>query len=85
MGKLIEEYHRLKERDYILDFRYPDQEERNKLKIIHRDMTEAERSRLNQRTKGLEQLLIDLENGNINSEDIDDSIKQKLEELLMKK
>ena len=71
--------------NYVLDFKYPNQEEREKLKIVHRDMSEAERKRLTKRTESLEQLLLDLENGNINPEDIDDSIKQKLEKYLMKK
>ena len=85
MDRLIEEFNRLKEQSYELQFRYPTKEEREKLKIIHRDMTVQDRKRLDNRQQSLAMLLEDLNSGAINPEDLDDDILRKLQELLLKK
>ena len=83
MDKLTDEFKRLKDKDYVLDFKYPNKEEREKLKIVHRDMTDAERKKLDKQRKGLEQLTLDLESGKINPEDIDEELIEKLQKLLL--
>jgi superfamily I DNA and RNA helicase len=85
MDKLVEEFDRLKEKNYELHFRYPTKNEREKLKIIHRDMTVQERKRLDERKKGLAELLDDLESGMMNIEDLDEDMIRKIKKLLLKK
>ena len=83
MEEVIKEYEKLKERDFELRFTYPTQEQRKLLQIVHRDMTEAERKRLNSRQKNLENLLTDIESGTVHIEDLDERIVAKLRQVLM--
>lgn len=85
MLQLIKEYETLKEKNFELSFRYPTEEQRKQLKIIHRDLTSDERKRLETREKGLGDLVADLEAGNIHPEDLDEGLKEKLRKLLLKK
>lgn len=85
MRHLIKEYETLKEKNFELHFRYPTEAQRKELKIIHRDLTSKDRKLLEDRKKGLGDLLADLEAGNIHPEDLDEGLKTKLTELLMKK
>lgn len=85
MQSLIDEFNTLKELNFELNFRYPTQNEREKLSIVHRDMTDAERNRLINRKKDFRELINDLENGNIKPEDLDDDLIVKLGELLKKR
>lgn len=85
MDRLKAEFDRLKSNDFELRFRYPTREEREKLRIVHRDMTEQERKRLASTKKGLAELLDGLESGVITPEDLDEKVLQKLERLLLKK
>lgn len=74
---LQKEYEKVKEKDFTLDFKYPTEEEREKMKVVNRDMTYAERSRVNQarkEAKSLEKLL----GGEVNIADIPDEIRLAL-------
>lgn len=84
MDRLIEEFNHLKNANFELRFRYPTKEERKKLEIIHRDMTKQDRKRLDERKKGLAQILHDLETGAMNPEDLDEGMLEKLKKLLLK-
>lgn len=84
MKELIQEYERLKERTFELQFTHPTKEQREQLKIVHRDMTTVERKRLKSREKDLSELLADLESGNVHPEDLDEGLMARLRELLMK-
>ena len=85
MDRLVEEFERLKSNDFELRFRYPTQEEREKLRIVHRDMTAQEKKKLASTKKGLAELLEGLESGVISPEDLDEAMLRKLEKLLLKK
>lgn len=85
MDRLVEEFERLKSNDFELRFRYPTQEEREKLRIVHRDMTAQEKKKRASTKKGLAELLEGLESGVISPEDLDEAMLQKLEKLLLKK
>ncbi len=82
MDYLIKEFEKLKEYDFKLCFRYPTKEERDKLRTIHRDMTEQERKRVNSRKKGLAELIEDIENGIISLDDLDEDMIKKLKNLI---
>ncbi len=85
MDRLADEFRTLKRNQFELRFRYPTEEERKKLRMVHRDMSLEERKRLKKRKEGLAGLVQDLEAGIIDSQDLDEDIIQKLETLLMKK
>jgi len=84
MDKLIEEYEKLKAENFKLRFRYPTQPERERLRIIHRDLTADEKKRLDKRKRGLTELIADLEAGRLNPEDLDDQLLKKMQKLLFK-
>jgi len=85
MKKLKEEYEKLKNQSFELHFRYPTEEERKQLAIVHRDMSAAERRRLETREKDLIDLINDLESGKVYPEDLDDALVARLRRLLKKK
>lgn len=82
MSRLQEEFNRLKDMNFELRFRYPTEEERKKLEIIHRDMTTEEKKRLTNRKKNLEKLVLEMEQGDISIEDLDDDTLERLRNLL---
>mgnify|MGYP000965849916 CR=1 FL=1 len=45
MNKLIEEYNKVREHNFTLDFVYPNKEQRDKINLINRDMSTAERKK----------------------------------------
>lgn len=85
MRELILEYEQLKHRNFELHFIYPTKEQREQLKIVHRDMTTEERKRLTSRQQSLLDFITDLESGSVHPEDLDDELRAKLAELLKKK
>ena len=84
MKALVTEYEELKRQNFELRFIYPTADQRKLLKSVHRDMTREEANRLNNRQKGLSDLVKDLESGNVRAEDLDESIVTRLKELLEK-
>lgn len=85
MEQLKQEYEKLKERSFELNFTYPTQEQREQLRIIHRDMTQAERNRLLSGQKGLDDLLGDIESGTLHIEDLDEDLIARLKKVLGEK
>ncbi|MDE2938292.1 MAG: ATP-binding domain-containing protein [Chloroflexota bacterium] len=69
MDSLIEEYHRLKESEFVLRFLYPTAEQRENLRIVHRDMGGADQETGQDRQPDIQRLLEDWEAGNIEAED----------------
>ncbi len=84
MVKLKREYEQLVSHDFELKFNYPSDEQRQQLRVIHRDMTEQERKKLRNKDKALVDLVKDLEAGNIHTEDLNEQAIMKLRELLSK-
>ena len=82
MKELEKEYRELKKRDFKLRFTYPDAEQRQKLRMVHRDMTSAGQKRWQGRRQELSRLVKDLESGQLSVEDLDDSDVAKLREML---
>jgi len=84
MNKLIEEFQRLKDKNFELRFRYPTEEERRHLQIVHRDMTAEEKRHIENQQKELASLIKDLDAGKIHVEDLDEGLVRKLRDLLGK-
>lgn len=82
MTTLKEEYERLRSRNFELRFRYPTDEERQHLRVIHRDITEEQRKKLKSKDRALIDLVSDLESGSIHIEDLNEQARIKLRELL---
>ena len=82
MQALKAEYDQLVENDFELRFTYPSQEQRERLRIVHRDMTDAERRRLRKSGRELDNLVKDLESGSLHVEDMDEALLAKLKELI---
>ena len=85
MKELKREYKALKARQFVLSFRYPSAEERTRLRVIHRDMTQRERKRVEGRNRSLNNLIQDIERGDVHVEDLDDAVLNKLETLLQRR
>ena len=82
MKELMKEYEALKEHDFELLFLYPDAEQRQHLRIVHRDMTKQERQKLQGRRRELTRLVKDLESGDVHPEDLGEEVVAKLREFL---
>ena len=81
MKALKDEYDRLKHETFKLHFVYPDEDQRKHLQIVHRDMTEAQRKRLESRQRNLSELIEAIKTGEIHPEDLGDDLA-RLKELL---
>ena len=85
MKEIKKEYDKLKSQDFKLQFIYPTEQQREQLRVVHRDMTTAERKRIEQRQKSLFDLIKDIESGNIHIEDLDETAVARLRKFLMQK
>ena len=85
MTKLKVEYEKLVSCDFELRFRYPTEEERQHLRLIHRDLTEEERNQLIGSDRHLLTLVQDLESGKIHMEDLNEQAIGRLRDLLGEK
>lgn len=56
MQELVDEFNALKQRHFVLEFTYPDEELLSSLRIVHRDMSPQARQRLKQRKSQLADL-----------------------------
>ena len=82
MRALEAEYARLVERDFELRFTYPSQEQRQSLRLVHRDMTDAERRRVRKSGKELGNLVNDLESGSVRVENLDEELLARLKNFI---
>lgn len=82
MVRLQEEFERLKQRQFCLDFTYPTDEVLGKLRIAYRDLSPHEKRRLEKGQGQAAELVASLDRGDITPEDLDAETKQKLLQLL---
>ena len=82
MEMLIKEYERIKSHHYTLDFVYPDAERRKELKIINRDMTVGERSKVAKSLKDITDILRAIEDGDVQIQDLPPKVRERLKRLL---
>lgn len=66
----------------MLEFRYPSAEERARLRVIHRDMTQKERKGVEGGNRSLSDLIRHIEYGDVQLEDLDEIALRKLKDLL---
>ncbi len=85
MNRLIKEYEEVKNNDFKLKFKYPDNEEIQRLNIIHRDISEKEQKRFRKNVKTLEalyEIVKDIKQGNSFLEDYPEEYQKILRKLL---
>nr|VFJ55887.1 MAG: Superfamily I DNA and RNA helicases [Candidatus Kentron sp. DK] len=82
MQALMQEFESLKNNDYRLRFRYPTEEERKKLIVVNRDMTDTERRKAQKGTKDFAQFVEYLKEGTVRPEDLDVELRSDLIRLL---
>lgn len=70
MQKLINEFEKVKEHNFELDFIYPNEKEREDLRIIHRDRTRTEEEAIKKTQYSLKETLAQLKAGKIQKGDI---------------
>ena len=70
MAAMEAEYHAVRDRDFRLQFTYPTDEQRGRLRLIHRDMTLRERNRIQKHKRDLDSLISDLESGRVHKDDL---------------
>ena len=81
MHELVAEYEKLREAGFVLQFRYPTAKEREHLRTIHRDMTKAEKQRIDDQNRSLRKLIADITEGNIDIDDLDEDALRALDKL----
>jgi superfamily I DNA and RNA helicase len=84
MAKLAEEFDQVSKHNFQLAFKYPTAEERAKLTIVNRDMSNEEKQRLKRKRLNLEEILESLEAGDTVIEDYPKAVITKLRRLLSK-
>ena len=82
MENLKREYEKVKEKDYKLDFYYPTEEQRKRLNIVNRDISNAEKENIAKRRQSLADLLQDIEEGKIYIDDLGADQVEKLKKML---
>lgn len=81
MQALMNEFNVIKSKKFSLEFKYPSEEERKQLNIIHRDKTKDEQNRIENNVNNLNDLLNAIESGSMYVQDIPEELKKKLKEL----
>ncbi len=74
---LVDEYNKIKENNFTLDFRYPTEAERQKMRVVNRDMTSSEKRRVNAAKRSAENLS-NLLDGEVSLEDIPEEVRKAL-------
>ncbi len=82
MEAIMEEFKALKESGFVLDFTYPTADQREQLRIIHRDARQATIQGMEDWRPGVEQLMAALESGQVHPDDLGPDTLAKLREFL---
>jgi superfamily I DNA and RNA helicase len=83
MEGLQQEYLKVKQNDFCLEFIYPTQQERMVMNRVNRDMSDRERKRLTTQQKNAQELAEGLAKGEIQKDDLSPEILEKLREQLL--
>ncbi|KRB42064.1 DEAD/DEAH box helicase [Phenylobacterium sp. Root700] len=85
MERLKEEYERVRDRDYRLDFIYPTEQTRRFLKVVNRDLTAAEKRSIKGAALNVRELAAELESGRLMIDDLPQDELKRLRALLDEK
>lgn len=82
MEVLIQEFNRIKEENFQLQFVYPNEQQRKSMRIIHRDMTQNELRDIKISNSSLADVASKIKNGEIQKEDLDEDTINILKDVL---
>ncbi|KKD39980.1 DEAD/DEAH box helicase [Limnoraphis robusta] len=82
MQNLEKEFNQVKNRKFVLEFKYPTEEERRQMNLINRDMSRKERAKLDQRKNSLQEVIEAFKKGEINKEDLPQDMIESLKNLV---
>ncbi len=82
MKILISEYEKVKKRNFELTFPYPDESQRQNMRMIHRDMTQNEIRDIQKSNDSLAEVASKLSKGQIRKEDLDGKTIKDLKDVL---
>lgn len=82
MKLLMEEYKKVKDNRFTLNFVYPTKEQRRHMNIVNRDKSDAEKNAVKTTNRELDKVISGLQNHTLYKEDIDPHILAALRELL---
>lgn len=82
MEVLIQEFNRIKEENFQLQFVYPNEQQRKSMRIIHRDMTQNELRDIKISNNSLADVASKIKNGEIQKEDLDEDTINILKDVL---
>ena len=82
MERLKKEFESVKANQFKLKFQYPTEAVRKKLNIVNRDMTEDEKKKIRKFESLLEDLLKNIDEGNVQLEDLDSDQIKKFKKLI---
>lgn len=83
MELLMNEYQEVKDRNFQLQFVYPNELQRQNMRIIHRDMTQNEVREIKRSNSVLADVLTKIQKGDIQKEDLDENTINMLKEVLL--
>jgi superfamily I DNA and RNA helicase len=82
MRGLVEEFNKIREKKFVLEFTYPTEEERKEMNLINREINQKERGLIAKSRSSLQDLLQALEKGEIQKEDLPLDLLNKLKDKL---
>lgn len=82
MAGLASEFERIKQHQFRLDFLYPTAEKKAELRVVNRDLTRAERGRVDKKLTDLAGVLQALESGDMRPEDLPQEMRKRLKAML---
>jgi Superfamily I DNA and RNA helicases len=82
MVGLEDEFKRVKNKNFALEFIYPSEEERRKMNLINRDMSTKEREKIAKNRNSLQEFIEDLQRGEIQKEDLPPELLDTLKDFL---
>ena len=78
MNELEQEFKLIKKNDFKLKFKYPTIEERERLRVVNRDMTNREKHSLKKKKRYIDNFAEQIRIGNISIEDLPDDMKNSI-------
>ena len=84
MDNLVQEFNKVKAHNFELNFIYPTKDERERMNIVNRDMSKAQRNVLKRRQNNVSDLIKGFEEGQLYVEDFDEEQLERLRNILGK-
>jgi len=75
---LVKEFNEVRKNDFTLSFKYPTEAERQKMRVVNRDMTEQERKKVEQAKSKASSLASLLADGDVKVEDIPEDVREEI-------